>query len=573
VIKAVDGLKIDIKQVDQQSVSQTIDAMVQADPQLAWLKQAETRGDVDWQLVKEIHESFKYETSGLGPASQIIIAIIMAAVVGPAALSAFASMGTVGAAGLAAVATGAATNATTSFINNGGNLGAVFQDVTSSDALKGYVISGVTAGATAGFFNDILKTTTNPLTGKVTVDLSSLEGVGRFAGNQILQGETSALLGKALGQGGSVSDVLKTALFNTLAAATFNAVGDYTKDVFDDGSASKVVIHAMVGGLLSEVTGGDFATGALAAGANETLIVDLNKLVGGNPDLLLMASQIVGVLAASTTGNVDAETLQTGAWVANNATLYNLMGHQDLDGLEDEARGCPAKGNCEEVKEKFRLQSVADDDALAGLCNSSPDQCLQLFGDLLHDRNSLQERLARMSLDDSIPSMFKGDLHRYELQNTTAITALTKAQSQMNLLNRGVSPEDAGWFSDLLAAMGGGLIGKGGGTKTGAKGTTRVIDGVKVVDQKTGKIIQSTVDLGPTLDRIKSGGSFPHRNDGSIFQNRASDLPQKPAGYYTEYVHPTPGISGPGPQRIVVGKGGEMYYTVDHYKTFIPIKN
>ncbi|WP_442969193.1 ribonuclease domain-containing protein [Pseudomonas sp. Q1-7] len=74
------------------------------------------------------------------------------------------------------------------------------------------------------------------------------------------------------------------------------------------------------------------------------------------------------------------------------------------------------------------------------------------------------------------------------------------------------------------------------------------------------------------MDRIKSGGSFPHRNDGSIFQNRAGDLPIKPAGYYTEYVHPTPGISGPGPQRIVVGKGGEMYCTADHYKTFIPIK-
>ncbi len=78
---------------------------------------------MDWRQVKEIHESFKYSNSGLGPASQLIIAIVMAAVVGPAALSAMtASMGTIGAAGLAAVATGAATNATTSFINNGGNL-------------------------------------------------------------------------------------------------------------------------------------------------------------------------------------------------------------------------------------------------------------------------------------------------------------------------------------------------------------------------------------------------------------------------------------------------------------------
>ncbi|WP_263220207.1 hypothetical protein, partial [Pseudomonas atacamensis] len=48
VLKAVDGLKIDIKDVSQESVSQTIDAMVKADPQLAWLKDAEARGDVDW---------------------------------------------------------------------------------------------------------------------------------------------------------------------------------------------------------------------------------------------------------------------------------------------------------------------------------------------------------------------------------------------------------------------------------------------------------------------------------------------------------------------------------------------
>ncbi|UFI43045.1 hypothetical protein [Pseudomonas savastanoi] len=61
----------------------------------------------------------------------------------------------------------------------------------------------------------------------------------------------------------------------------------------------------------------------------------------------------------------------------------------------------------------------------------------------------------------------------------------------------------------------------------GTKDTSRFIDGIKVVDQKTGQVLQGTVDLGPTLDRIKSGGSFPHQNDGSIFQNRASDLPQK----------------------------------------------
>ena len=42
--------------------------------------------------------------------------------------------------------------------------------------------------------------------------------------------------------------------------------------------------------------------------------------------------------------------------------------------------------------------------------------------------------------------------------------------------------------------------------------------------------------------------------------------------YYREYVVPTPGINGAGPQRIVVGRFGEWYYTPDHYKTFINFK-
>jgi len=342
VLKAVDGLKIDIKDVNQESVSQTIDTMVKADPQLAWLKDAEARGDVDWRRVKEIHESFKYSNSGLGPASQMIIAIIMAAFVGPAAFTALsASMGTAWAAGLAAVAAGAATNATTSFINNGGNLGAVFADVTSPDALKGYVISGVTAGLMSEYLTKLTGLKYEPNTGKLLgPSLATWEGVGRFAGSQIIQGGTSALITKAVGGDASVADVLKTALFNTVAAFSFNLVGDLTQGVVGDGSASKVIIHAAVGGLLSEMTGGDFATGALAAGANEALVVEMNKWFKGNPELLLMGSQIVGVLSATALGNTDQESLEVASWITNNATQYNFLNHQQVDDLVKDLKGC-----------------------------------------------------------------------------------------------------------------------------------------------------------------------------------------------------------------------------------------
>lgn len=100
---------------------------------------------------------------------------------------------------------------------------------------------------------------------------------------------------------------------------------------------------------------------------------------------------------------------------------------------------------------------------------------------------------------------------------------------------------------------------------------TTKIGGVTVEDKFTGKTLTGTVDLSPTIKRIETGGSYPHRNDGSIFKNKDQLLPNNALDYYREYVHPTPGFNGPGPQRIVIGRQGEMFYSPDHYETFIPL--
>lgn len=89
---------------------------------------------------------------------------------------------------------------------------------------------------------------------------------------------------------------------------------------------------------------------------------------------------------------------------------------------------------------------------------------------------------------------------------------------------------------------------------------------------KNGQTLEGVTDLSKTLDRINNNGKFPHRNDGSFFKNREGKLPSKAPEHYREYVHPTPGECGPGPQRIIVGKTGEKYYTPDHYQSFIQIE-
>ena len=80
------------------------------------------------------------------------------------------------------------------------------------------------------------------------------------------------------------------------------------------------------------------------------------------------------------------------------------------------------------------------------------------------------------------------------------------------------------------------------------------------------------VDLAPVLARIESGERDEHRNDGGIFRNRERLLPKRPDGYYREYVVRTPGIAHAGPQRLVLGDSGEIFYSPDHYASFKRIR-
>jgi ribonuclease T1 len=71
-----------------------------------------------------------------------------------------------------------------------------------------------------------------------------------------------------------------------------------------------------------------------------------------------------------------------------------------------------------------------------------------------------------------------------------------------------------------------------------------------------------------TVSLIRQGGPFPYERDGAAFRNFERLLPQHDRSYYREYTVRTPGIAHRGARRIVVGRGGELYYTDDHYASF-----
>jgi len=79
-------------------------------------------------------------------------------------------------------------------------------------------------------------------------------------------------------------------------------------------------------------------------------------------------------------------------------------------------------------------------------------------------------------------------------------------------------------------------------------------------------------EAGRTYQLIKSNGPFPYpRNDGVTFQNREKRLPAKKPDYYREYTVPTPGSEDRGARRLVTGQQQELYYTGDHYESFVVV--
>jgi guanyl-specific ribonuclease Sa len=112
-------------------------------------------------------------------------------------------------------------------------------------------------------------------------------------------------------------------------------------------------------------------------------------------------------------------------------------------------------------------------------------------------------------------------------------------------------------------------------TSAQASSSNNGLTNITVRDRSTGQVATIDVDLNVTFRRIANGDNFPHRNEGSVYRNDPPLLPAQPYGYYSEYVVAPPSLPGfrsPGTQRVLIGASGEIYYTPDHYSTFIRIR-
>lgn len=79
-------------------------------------------------------------------------------------------------------------------------------------------------------------------------------------------------------------------------------------------------------------------------------------------------------------------------------------------------------------------------------------------------------------------------------------------------------------------------------------------------------------EAADTWKLIQQGGPFPYpRNDGVVFHNNGNVLPRNKDGYYHEYTVDTPGAKSRATRRLITGAQRELYYTDDHYDSFVVV--
>ena len=122
----------------------------------------------------------------------------------------------------------------------------------------------------------------------------------------------------------------------------------------------------------------------------------------------------------------------------------------------------------------------------------------------------------------------------------------------------------------IVEALAFGGAGKALGLVRAARGALNLPFRSPALRSQVDDVVRHFDEFGSPPQGVLQGG----RRGGpqGLFENSQGRLPNRPRGYYTES-DVWPGSPGNrGPERLIFGQGGDVYYTPNHYKNFVRIR-
>ena len=218
-------------------------------------------------------------------------------------------------------------------------------------------------------------------------------------------------------------------LFGEIA---YKAVGDLAiKNGWKEGSAEKNALHALVGGIMSELTDSGFLAGASGAMINEMIQDKLSDMFKDDPAMHQWASALIGGVVSQ----VVADNAQAGAGTASSGTKNNYLTHEqererrakldEIDRRADLTEEEKAKKKEEVNNYYIELSRTQTEQGMTGEKEGfgyeygyDPELggSLNVLPDDVNAQNSLQQHVSLMKMGESIDS---SDWKKYELRTYT----------------------------------------------------------------------------------------------------------------------------------------------------------
>ena len=189
-------------------------------------------------------------------------------------------------------------------------------------------------------------------------------------------------------------------LFGELAYNEIHKLAE--RNNWQEGCAEKNALHALVGGIMSELTGNGFLAGASASTVNEMVQKKLSEQFEGEPDKHQWASAIIGGVVSQ----LVAENAQAGASTAASGTKNNILSPEQIEKKNEEnSELANSRNSAGQILENERNWSRLDNNQQADLVKA------------LQDKNFVSELDEALKNNPNI-DVFKGVVVRgYDMHN------------------------------------------------------------------------------------------------------------------------------------------------------------
>ncbi len=189
----------------------------------------------------------------------------------------------------------------------------------------------------------------------------------------------------------------------------------------DQSLGANLMAHAVLGAVVGHFSG-NATVGAISAFTAEAAAPAIINAMGWDKDSLTEKQKqtvsALATLAAGLAGGLVGDSSSSavaGAQAGKNAVENNFLSAKQIDDFAARAKGCDARGDCNQIVKEMEDLSLKQRNELIVTCASDAAACKEKYGDIPANSMLVHEAIDR-ALGEDIPWSMKNDLSVLLLQ-------------------------------------------------------------------------------------------------------------------------------------------------------------